>query len=330
VKNLQFLIGGVGKKAHQQVSASFLRPGVTLQRVAIFSIYYAFHESNLRVIKFLNDSRYSVVLVANRNLSESEIAEYAPYVVAVIVRPNVGYDFGAYKTGASYVSKFIQPNTDLVLVNDSVYFLPETIPLLKEVLESRFDVSGVTANRNKYHLQSYFIRFNGEGGATTIAFEFLEKFRTRHGKVRAIKRGEIELSRVLMRKNMKLGEVVTPVKACQSIAGYMQQFERGTSTKDTGPHELDSLRNDDMKLISEVFNSRSGIHYFGVSLALRLGVPIKLDLNEVHDSLQIVTSLASSKLGEELTPLIEWFSRRSRRGLAEHGLQRSFAIRNLR
>jgi rhamnosyltransferase len=93
-----------------------------------------------------------------------------PYA-KVILRPNFGYDFWSYKVGLEEI-KNIGDVDQLILWNTSfICFKPE---LLYETFFSKIKNDGMygisSCNSPQFHLQSYFISFNGKSIINSQAF----------------------------------------------------------------------------------------------------------------------------------------------------------------
>jgi len=134
-------------------------------RVAIFIHFDAGGALRLHVRQYLSALReagLSVVFVTNSGRLRAEaMAVLRTLCAGVIVRRNIGYDFGAMREGIDLLG-LPRPDTEMVvLVNDSVYGpLQPLEPLLNRLDFSRADVWGMTESwQSRFHLQSYFIAF---------------------------------------------------------------------------------------------------------------------------------------------------------------------------
>ena len=95
--------------------------------VCIFALYPSVDSINnvKHAIGVLIKNNYRVLVVLNRNkhskLFEKELNDVE---CSLLVRENIGRDFGAYKTGFTYLErhKFLNDISQLLFINDSVIF----------------------------------------------------------------------------------------------------------------------------------------------------------------------------------------------------------------
>jgi hypothetical protein len=289
------------------------------------------------MIDALKQSGYSVALVFNRTVLPDEVLEFYSSVDVVISRGNYAYDIGSYKTGIEYFRNSIDSNTDLVLANDSSYCWEKTSKLIVDVLECRSSFVGITENRHKRHLQAYFVKFTGGSEATDAAVSFFQNLRLRGSKNWAINKGELGLSKYMLAHKFSLYPMVNSsrlfslgdpqtitnteaVKLSHLIFGSQLSLVNKTADDNT----LMSF------LIGEAYERLSVHHYLGISLGIEFGVPFKLDLNEIYSGLELVAEIKKHGLETELADLVSWYGLRARRVVGSHGIERSFATRNLR
>lgn len=116
----------------------------------------------LAYIRELKQNGRDVVLVSNAGkLQDVALDELKALCVAVLVRRNVGYDFGAWRDAIDEL-KLPRANTEeVILANDSVF--GPVLPLgdvLRRLNYAKADVWGLTESwQLRYHLQSFFIAF---------------------------------------------------------------------------------------------------------------------------------------------------------------------------
>ena len=100
-------------------------------RCAVFAMYPGTTtlDSNLRVIDSLLRNNFKVLVVVNQNrFSSSWIPEIIKTGSMVILRPNIGRDFGAYQAGFNYLleNNLLQSIRKLVFINDTSFVTPKT------------------------------------------------------------------------------------------------------------------------------------------------------------------------------------------------------------
>ena len=121
-------------------------------------------------VRSLVGAGLSVIFVTNAGFLRSEALEALKLICAgVLIRRNVGYDFGAWREGLE-LAGLPRPDTALVAIaNDSVYGpIRSLADLLAAVDFKAADIWGCTDTwQSRYHLQSYMMMF----GPRVIASE---------------------------------------------------------------------------------------------------------------------------------------------------------------
>jgi hypothetical protein len=129
----------------------------------------------LDYMRELKEAGRSVVLVSNaRRLKPAAMAAAQAHCVALIVRRNVGYDFGAWRDAIDFLKLPREETEEVILANDSVF--GPLLPLadtLRRINYTKADVWGLTDSwQVRYHLQSFFIAF----GSVALRSEAFAKF----------------------------------------------------------------------------------------------------------------------------------------------------------
>ena len=109
--------------------------------------------------------RYNIVYVTilnNPNIKNDLLFKSIREITNhIIIRDNIGYDFGSWKEGISFLKPKINSINSLLLMNDSLYgplFSMEEI--LNRTLNSSCDITSMTSNvQEGYHAQSYYISY---------------------------------------------------------------------------------------------------------------------------------------------------------------------------
>ena len=101
----------------------------------------------------------TAVVSTSPGLADAGLRAMKERATAVIVRDNVGYDFGSYKCGIRYLRDIDARPVELLITNDSV-FGPLT-PLSSVLKRAKgYDLYGITDSiEPSYHLQSYFVHY---------------------------------------------------------------------------------------------------------------------------------------------------------------------------
>ena len=174
--------------------------------VVIFDTAREVDQDLLRTLRYLSEIDYAVVLVANYSPSKLVMDELHDSY-SLIVRQNVGRDFGAYKAGLLWLAKqrSLKSIDRLILFNDSVRWTPAGIEICIQRAEvASHQVLGVTISRQRSaHIQSFFYMVKDDA----IQF-FVEKFfelKNVRFKRSIIHLGERKISKNLETSGIKIG-----------------------------------------------------------------------------------------------------------------------------
>lgn len=156
----------------------------------------------LHHVRGLAAAGLSVVFVTNAGRLRPESMEALKLVCAgVLVRRNVGYDFGAWREGFARLN-LPRPNTTLVaMANDSVYGPLRSLSELFAAMDfDAADVWGCTESwQSRYHLQSYLMAFSPRVVASDAWRRFWEGVTPTWSKHWLIRLYEIGLTQTLMK-----------------------------------------------------------------------------------------------------------------------------------
>jgi lipopolysaccharide biosynthesis protein len=182
-------------------------------RVAIFVHYDAEGTVQPFVMPYLqalHDLGLSVVFVTNSGkLTEAAQAALRPLCTAILIRRNIGYDFGAMRDGIEFAN-LPQADTEMLLiVNDSVYGpLGDMKPMLDAIDFERADVWGATESyQNRYHLQSFFIAVGRRALESKGWKAFWQSVRPVKAKLWVILNYEIGMTRAMLKQGLRCASV---------------------------------------------------------------------------------------------------------------------------
>ncbi len=149
----------------------------------------------------------SVVFVTNAGmLTAAAEAAVRAVCTGVIVRRNVGYDFGAWRDAIDHLKLPRADTQEVILANDSVF---GPLAPLGDVLDRldyhAADVWGLTESwQVKYHLQSFFIAF-GPAALRAPAFKkFWASVRPVPAKSYVVKTYEIGVTQAMVRGGLRV------------------------------------------------------------------------------------------------------------------------------
>lgn len=179
-------------------------------------------------LKALHELGCEIVFISTaEGLGDDQLAKVAPYTRRILVRENTGHDFGSWKIGLRSVND-ISRFHELIIANDSVYG-----PLYGlGALFSRMDTTdahfwGLTDSlRYGRHLQSYFVVFKKSAFQSEAFSSFWENLPFYQFKHTVILRGEIGLSRTLLRAGFRLGAAVPYQRLRETRRDTVRTIER--------------------------------------------------------------------------------------------------------
>ena len=259
-------------------------------RVAVIALWPrpAILKSVLRLVDFLISEGVYVVCVVNKSkMSDEWIAEIKKRDASILLRPNVGRDFGAYRAGFHFVKDAIKLDkiSNLIFANDSVFFIDRSQSALKSVIDSDKDVTSLYLNYQFHlHAQSFFVNYNSKVLTSKTFADFWKGYYSSQERVHAINQGEVKLSTVLQKKGFQflgyydarflLQTLNTNKPNLADLANiYMlhddPQSLRKKQYLPVDFHDLFASRKADSENVS---------HLFGTYLTKAVGAPLKLDV----------------------------------------------------
>lgn len=127
--------------------------------LAHYSAQNTVHPYVLHYIQVLQDADCDVMLISTSDgLATEEVGRLNAQGVSVIVRRNIGYDFGSWRTAIDVYPEMTRHYPTIIFANDSVYGpLFDLAPVLAALDDSVYDVWALTSsNERGRHLQTYF------------------------------------------------------------------------------------------------------------------------------------------------------------------------------
>ena len=178
-------------------------------KVALFVHFDAAGMVRDHVVQYLaalRDQGFAIVFVTNSGRLRADArAALDPVCAAVLVRRNVGYDFGAMREAILRIGLPREDTEQLLIVNDSVYGpLRPLGDMLARMDFAVADVWGCTESwQRRYHLQSYFLAFGARALRHPAWHLFWSKVRPVQSKDWIIRQYEVGLTQALLRGGLR-------------------------------------------------------------------------------------------------------------------------------
>ena len=156
----------------------------------------------LHQVRGLAAAGLSVLFVTNAgSLKPAALEALKPICAGVMVRRNVGYDFGAWREGLAHLNLPRADTAMVVIANDSVY--GPLAPMDEMLMRIDFDIAdvwGCTETwQSRYHIQSYFMAFSPRVVASETWRRFWAGVRPTWAKTWLIRLYEVGLTQALLK-----------------------------------------------------------------------------------------------------------------------------------
>lgn len=179
------------------------------RRVAVFVHFDAAGEVQPYVLDYLRALRelaIDTVFVTNSGrLTPDARAALRALCAAVLVRRNIGYDFGAMRDGLRHADATPETTDLLLVLNDSVYGpLSPLAPMVERIDFAQADIWGATESyQNRYHLQSFFIAAGPVALGSKAWAKFWRSVRPVSNKLWVILNYEIGMTRDMLKGGLR-------------------------------------------------------------------------------------------------------------------------------
>lgn len=187
----------------------------------VFLIYPLgrFSGSLRRALQVLNGLGVNIVAVCNKPPLPDDRAFLEGLAHTIILRRNVGRDFGGYRTGVLHVLNNLQPDR-IVIANDSVYYLNKGLKDFFADLCGPHDFVGAAENHEfGYHVGSYTLGFGPRVIRDPRFRHYWESYRLTELRPAVIKTGEIALNHLIIREMGVIPHVIfSPTRMVSGLA----------------------------------------------------------------------------------------------------------------
>ncbi len=176
-------------------------------------IFYHFDKDNviddyvIYYLQELSEQNFDIVFVSTaEELSPLEIDKIKHLCRDILVKENIGYDFGAWQTAIVYLAEDLYKYDTLLLCNDSVYAPLYPLEEMFQKMQGRYDFWGITDSYEIYHhLQSYFMVFDKKVVESKVFQDIWKTYKVYKIKRNIILQYEIGLSRKFLKAGYSMG-----------------------------------------------------------------------------------------------------------------------------
>ena len=310
-------------KTHEKFSVINMSNLKGAERIAIVAVFPTREStpSTMRLIKYLKKNGFEILLVVNQNsnLTDRYLSDFKSLDLSILLRPNLGRDFGAYQAGF----KFLAQNEDLIstrqliFANDSVLYGPRSAEFIRHFLNFQSNWKSFFINYQYHmHAQSFFMNFSDEVFKSDSFVDFWLKYYPTGLRHRVINDGEVQLTQTLLNNgHTPQGFVSSTLKTWSKDIEKMNYDELFSLWNGFYFKEFVELKH--FAKLNELQFHRTLMeanptHHLGLFVSRTIGAPLKLDLLRTglvsFSGLEItMESLGLSK--EEITDLMKLYAR---------------------
>jgi len=161
-------------------------------------------------IESLYNEEFDIIFVStSTNLLKSERKKIEPFCKDIIIKENIGYDFGAWATAINYFQDELNLYKQLLLCNDSVYAPLFSLNKIFNDMNGKYDFWGITDSYEiDYHIQSYFMVFDNKILKDKYFQDIWKNYKVFRKKRNIILNYELGLSRILLENNFTIGAYI--------------------------------------------------------------------------------------------------------------------------
>ncbi|SOC18352.1 rhamnan synthesis F family protein [Rhodobacter maris] len=192
--------------------------GAPGDKFAIFLIYQPgpLPGSVLETCEYFCRHDYNIVLVSNGTLPDASRERLNACCRYILERPNFGYDFGGYRDGIHFLlGKAVSPS-DLVILNDSIWFpMVAGSAVLPRIESLQSDIGGLLMSPRRIgklrkvtrllsrrkppfeFLESYFIHLRRPIWESTAFRDYWQTYEQSSSKAVTVKKGELGFSQAM-------------------------------------------------------------------------------------------------------------------------------------
>ena len=179
------------------------------RKLAIFSTYHdlpSYLGYQRVILKSLTGAGFTVMIVHAANNYRHGLAAVDIPNCFVVLKRNIGYDFGSHAVGVFVAYDSLQLVDELILINDSMLQIADELaPMIARFRALDADALSCTDSfERKHHLQSYMLWFGPDVCRSSFLPQFMSNYSFTSIKEDSIMEGEIGLSRALLSEGFRI------------------------------------------------------------------------------------------------------------------------------
>jgi hypothetical protein len=156
------------------------------------------------ILQAIGRSHLNLVISTNARITEEQRDILLSRCNLLIERADLGRDFGGYRDGIRILQRRCDNIERLILLNDSLFYFENGLDTLVVGLDGEHDVIGMTeVFEHHYHIGSYAISVSRAVLQNARFKLFWKKYRPIPTRRWSIHKGEVGLSRMLMKAGFK-------------------------------------------------------------------------------------------------------------------------------
>ncbi len=188
------------------------------ERLAIFCHFDADNIISEYIAHYLTELKNAgcdVVFFTNSHVSDEQVSKIKNSVNQIIIRQNVGYDFGAYFTGYVEHRDKLSNYKNVLFINDSVFGPFYGLSKVFDKMSAQnLDMWGISdAFHKHYHIQSYFWAFKTSGAVLAVLDEEAKNYDFNLPKKDVVGKYEEGITAKMLKAELKLGVLCSNAEA---------------------------------------------------------------------------------------------------------------------
>lgn len=202
-------------------------------KIAVYVIFQpeGVRASTLAACDWLARNGYAPLVVSNAPLGPDDLQALAGRSWMTMVRPNIGYDFGAYRDGIWMLSSRAERVARILLLNDSIWLpITDDDRMIHEMETASPGLSGpvfvarAERSRRNAHFQSYLLGLDGQVAAHPVLAAFWQRYPLSDARRVVLSEGEKGLTQTVL----AAGLAAAPVPTARLMYDRMQAQDAAT------------------------------------------------------------------------------------------------------